>query len=60
MRYVTEWRLRMAVTLLRDTSLGVAAVAFRVGYESEEAFNRAFKRALAAPPAQWRRGLDGR
>jgi AraC-like DNA-binding protein len=55
MRYVTEWRLRLAASLLRDTSLGVAAVAYRVGYESEEAFNRAFKRALGAPPAQWRR-----
>ena len=57
MRYVTEWRLRMAATLLRDTSLGVAAVAYRVGYESEEAFNRAFKRVHGVPPAQWRRHL---
>lgn len=58
MRYVTEWRMRIAATMLRDTSLGVAAVGYRVGYESEEAFNRAFKRVLGAPPAHWRRGLD--
>jgi transcriptional regulator GlxA family with amidase domain len=40
--------------LLRSTTLGVAAVAYRVGYESEEAFSRAFKRALDSPPNQWR------
>jgi transcriptional regulator GlxA family with amidase domain len=47
MRYAAERRLQLAATLLRDTPMGVAAVA--------EAFNRAFKRALGSPPAQWRR-----
>jgi AraC-like DNA-binding protein len=55
MQYLSEWRLHLASGLLRDTSCTVAEVANRVGYESEEAFNRAFKRAMGAPPAQWRR-----
>lgn len=55
MQYLADWRLRQAAGLLRDTDLGVAAVAYRVGYESEEAFNRAFKRAMGHPPARWRR-----
>jgi AraC-like DNA-binding protein len=54
MQYLAEWRVQLAAQLLRETTLGVAAVAYRVGYESEAAFNRAFKRALGKPPAQWR------
>jgi AraC-like DNA-binding protein len=54
MRYLAEWRLRLAADLLRETSLGVATVASRVGYESEEAFNRAFKRMTGQSPGRWR------
>jgi AraC-like DNA-binding protein len=54
MRYLGEWRLRLAASLLRDSSLGIAGVAYRVGYDSEAAFNRAFKRAMGSPPARWR------
>jgi AraC-like DNA-binding protein len=54
MQYLAEWRLRLAADLLQETTLGVSAVAYRVGYESEAAFNRAFKRAIGKPPAQWR------
>jgi AraC-like DNA-binding protein len=54
MQYLAEWRLQIAAQLLQETTLGVAAVAYRVGYESEAAFNRAFKRAIGKPPAQWR------
>jgi AraC-like DNA-binding protein len=54
MQYLSEWRLQLAAELLQTTRLGVAAVAYRVGYESEAAFNRAFKRAMGKPPAQWR------
>lgn len=53
-RYLTHWRLNLASGLLRTTGLGVAEVATRVGYRSEEAFSRAFKRALGAAPAHWR------
>ncbi len=54
MQYLAEWRVQLAAGLLRETGLAVRAIAYRVGYESEEAFNRAFKRAMGAPPAQWR------
>jgi AraC-like DNA-binding protein len=54
MQYLTEWRLQLSADLLQGTTLGVAAVAHRMGYESEAAFNRAFKRAIGQPPAQWR------
>jgi AraC-like DNA-binding protein len=54
MQYLAAWRIQVAAELLQTTRLGVAAVAFRVGYESEAAFNRAFKRAMGKPPAQWR------
>lgn len=54
MQYLIEWRLQLAAGLLRDQKLPVATVAYRVGYESEEAFTRAFKRTVGKPPAQWR------
>jgi len=53
--YVTGWRLRLAAQALTSTSKGVADIAAEVGYESEAAFNRAFKRLFCAPPAQYRR-----
>jgi AraC-like DNA-binding protein len=55
MGYLTDWRLHVAADLLRETTLGIAAIAYQIGYESEEAFNRAFKRAMGKPPAAWRR-----
>lgn len=57
--YLGEWRLHLASNLLRDTTLTIAQVAYRVGYDSEEAFNRAFRRAMGKPPAQWRQGSAG-
>jgi len=53
-RYLTEWRMHIAEGLLRSTNLGVAQVARRVGYESEEAFTRAFKRGHGSAPSAWR------
>jgi AraC-like DNA-binding protein len=55
-RYLTDWRLHIAKDLLATTTLGVAAVGRRVGYDSEEAFSRAFKRAYGRAPAHWRAG----
>jgi transcriptional regulator GlxA family with amidase domain len=55
-RYLTEWRLHVAQDLLSTTELGVAAVARRVGYDADEAFSRAFKRAYGVPPGAWRAG----
>jgi AraC-like DNA-binding protein len=53
-RYLTDWRMHVAMDLLRSSELGVAAVARRVGYESEEAFSRAFKRETGRAPSAWR------
>ena len=53
-RYLTGWRMRTAEDLLRTSDLSLGAVARRVGYESEEAFSRAFKRAHAQAPSAWR------
>jgi AraC-like DNA-binding protein len=53
-RYLTEWRMHLAEELLDTTDLGVVPIARRVGYESEEAFSRAFKRAHGESPGRWR------
>jgi AraC-like DNA-binding protein len=53
-RYLTGWRMHVARDLLRSSELGVAAVAHRVGYDSEEAFSRAFKRETGLAPSSWR------
>lgn len=50
-RYLTGWRMHVAEELLGSTTLSVAAIARRAGYESEEAFSRAFKRARGVPPS---------
>ena len=55
-RYVKEWRMRIAQDLLATTDVTVASVARRVGYDSEEAFSRAFKRAYGRSPSLWRAG----
>jgi len=53
-RYLTEWRMHLAEELLATTDTGVAVIARRVGYDSEEAFSRAFKRARGLSPSHWR------
>ena len=58
MRYLAQWRLRMASELLRNTPLGMTEVAGRVGYESDAAFSRAFKRHFGTAPAVWRRHTE--
>jgi AraC-like DNA-binding protein len=55
MAYLTDWRLELGAEALRTTSRSVLQIASEVGYESEAAFNRAFKRKFGAPPAQYRR-----
>ena len=56
MRYLTQWRMELAGQLLRtEPRPGLATVADRVGYESEAAFSRAFKRHLGRTPASWSR-----
>ena len=57
-RYLANWRMQLAKQMLREGAHSVQEVATRVGYESEAAFNRAFKRATGSPPATWRRGAS--
>jgi AraC-like DNA-binding protein len=54
MHYLTHWRMQIAARLLEDRAAKVAAVALEVGYESEAAFSRAFKRVARVSPAAWR------
>jgi AraC-like DNA-binding protein len=54
MAYLIRWRLKLAARALASTSRGVAEIAEDVGYESEAAFNRAFKREFGSPPARYR------
>jgi AraC-like DNA-binding protein len=54
MKYLTLSRLELAKQLLLDRRQAMAQIAARVGYEAEEAFNRAFKREFGLPPAKWR------
>jgi AraC-like DNA-binding protein len=54
MSYLTRWRLQLGARLLKSSSRSVAEIAAEVGYESEPAFNRAFKREFEIPPARYR------
>jgi AraC-like DNA-binding protein len=53
--YLARWRLQLAARLLKTTRNTVLHIASEVGYESEAAFNRAFKRELGVPPGQFRK-----
>lgn len=55
MQYLTQWRISLAAHLLRGGTLSVSRIAEQVGYESEAAFSRAFKREYGLPPGAWRR-----
>jgi AraC-like DNA-binding protein len=54
MQYLARWRMQLAARLLADGTAKVSTVALKVGYESEAAFSRAFKRIIGIPPAIWR------
>jgi AraC-like DNA-binding protein len=54
MSYLTRWRLQLGARMLKSSSRSVAEIAEEVGYESEAAFNRAFKREFEVPPARYR------
>jgi indolepyruvate ferredoxin oxidoreductase len=55
MHYLANWRMQLGARLLREGNATVATVAQEVGYDSEAAFARAFKRLVGTPPAAWRR-----
>ena len=54
MHYLARWRMHLAATLLADNAAKVSAVAREVGYDSEAAFSRAFKKLTGVAPAPWR------
>lgn len=55
MQYLARWRVHLAAQLLRDSQAKVSKVAFDVGYQSEAAFSRAFKKLVGVSPATWRK-----
>ncbi|MBI2296107.1 MAG: helix-turn-helix transcriptional regulator, partial [Betaproteobacteria bacterium] len=55
MQYLTFWRMQQARKLLTETRLGTAAIAERVGYQSEAAFSKAFKKIVGTGPGAFRR-----
>ena len=55
-QYLTRWRMQIAARRLMDPGARVAAVAHEVGYDSEAAFSRAFKKFVGRSPSQWRTG----
>ena len=55
LQYVTNWRMRAAAGMLQHGALGTAEIAHRVGYGSEIAFSKAFKRTLGVAPGAYRR-----
>jgi len=59
MQYLTNWRMQLAANHLLSGMDSVAAVAERVGYESEAAFSRAFKKVVGTPPSHWRKDRSG-
>jgi AraC-like DNA-binding protein len=55
MRYLARWRMQLAATLLAEGTAKISAIAADVGYDSEAAFSRAFKKIVGMAPATWRR-----
>jgi len=55
MQYLTNWRMQLAAQRLRESPESIATIGFGVGYDSEAAFSKAFKREIGVAPAAWRR-----
>src|SRR5262249_47205289 len=58
MSYLARWRLKLAAEMLGSSNANVSEIAAQVGYASEAAFNRVFKREFGCPPAQFRRSRN--
>jgi AraC-like DNA-binding protein len=59
MQYLGRWRMALATNYLRRSSLSLARIAEEIGYETDAAFSRAFRREFGVPPATWRRAQAG-
>lgn len=55
MHYLTQWRMLLAANLLCRSSASLGRIAEDVGYQTDTAFSRAFRREYGVPPAAWRR-----
>jgi AraC-like DNA-binding protein len=55
LHYLAKWRMQIASESLCAGSANVASIAAEIGYESEAAFSRAFKKIIGVPPSVWRR-----
>ena len=60
MQYLTQWRMLLAANLLSRSNAPLARIAEDVGYQTDTAFSRAFRREYGAPPAAWRRRQGAR
>ncbi len=59
LRYLMLWRMHLAAQMLAENTLPVAEIGYRVGYSSESAFSRGFKRTVGVSPDEWRRSAPG-
>ena len=59
MQYLMHWRMQPAARQMENPQVSLAQIAADVGYESEAAFQRAFKKVVGVPPGLWRRGRSG-
>ena len=57
MHYLAKWRMQIASELLTGSNTNIAGIAANIGYESEAAFSRAFKKMIGVPPSAWRLGV---
>jgi len=60
MQYLTQWRMLLAANLLTRSNAPLARIAEDVGYQTDTAFSRAFRREFGSPPAAWRRSQSAR
>ena len=60
MQYLTQWRMLLAANLLARSNAPMARIAEDVGYQTDTAFSRAFRREFGSPPATWRRSQSAR
>ena len=57
MHYLAKWRMQVASEMLNRGNANMATIAAEIGYESEAAFSRAFKKMMGVPPSAWRQGM---
>jgi AraC-like DNA-binding protein len=59
LHYLAKWRMQIALGMLGGGNANIATIAAEIGYDSEAAFSRAFKKLMGKPPSAWRRKPNG-